>query len=493
MPVEWLLAAALGLLLGASMVALLLWRKALSQVRYWQEQTAQLQQQAQQGQQKWDELQAQSHKHALEAANWQTQSQLQQQRVIQLETQQQLQQQDAQRQQQDYARLQAQHAALQASSEEKSQHHGQLLEQLQQQKNLLAQEFENLANKIFEDKGQKFAQSHQETLGHLLTPFREQLTEFRQRVDHLNQQQQHSYTGLQLQLQQLKDLNQQMTQDAQNLTRALKGDKKLTGSWGEIQLEKSLQQAGLLAQEHYAREAVFNAADGSNKRPDFVIKLPDGKHLILDSKVSLVDYDTACSAETELAQQAALDAHCKAVKRHVDQLSERDYSNLIGIKSPSFVLMFMPIEAAYIEALKHNRDLFNYAYNKNVILVAHTTLMPILRTVANLWMIERGHRQAQDITSRAGDIYNQACLLAERFHKLGKGLNTVNNHYNDAVRALAGNQGLQGKLERFKDVASHTPRQWPTVEPQYADIEFVKLEAAMAPQALSTEETTAPD
>ncbi|HMU67418.1 MAG TPA: DNA recombination protein RmuC, partial [Cellvibrionaceae bacterium] len=247
--------------------------------------------------------------------------------------------------------------------------------------------------------------------------------------------------------------NQQITQDAQNLTLALKGDKKLSGSWGEMQLEKTLQLAGLVPGEHYSREVVLQHEDGASRRPDFIIHLPDGKHLVLDSKVSLVDYDAACAASSEDDIKLALEAYVKALKRHIDGLAERDYSNLVGVRSPSFVLMFLPLEAAYIEALKFNRELFNYGYNKNVILVAHTTLMPILRTVANVWQLDRSSKEAEAISARAGDIYNQACLVAERLLKLGKTLSTANAHYNETVRALAGNQGLHGKLERFKDVA----------------------------------------
>jgi DNA recombination protein RmuC len=282
-------------------------------------------------------------------------------------------------------------------------------------------------------------------------------------------------------------LNQQITQDAQNLTLALKGDKKLSGSWGEMQLEKTLQLAGLVPGEHYSREVVLQHEDGATRRPDFIIHLPDGKHLVLDSKVSLVDYDAACAAISDDDIRLALEAYVKALKRHIDGLAERDYSNLVGVRSPSFVLMFLPLEAAYIEALKFNRELFNYGYNKNVILVAHTTLMPILRTVANVWQLDRSSKEAEAISARAGDIYNQACLVAERLLKLGKTLSTANAHYNETVRALAGNQGLHGKLERFKDVAGNITRQFPPLAPSYEDIDLTKLQAAVGESASDPE------
>jgi DNA recombination protein RmuC len=370
-------------------------------------------------------------------------------------------------------------SALKAADNERQLQQAVQQEQWQTQKVQLQQEFENLANKIFREKGEQFARSSQEHLGLLLSPFREQISEFRTRVDAIHQESFVANSGLHLQIQQLQLLNQQITQDAQNLTLALKGDKKLSGTWGEMQLEKTLQLAGLIPDEHYSREVVLQHEDGSSRRPDFIIHLPDGKHLVLDSKVSLVDYDAACAAITEAEIKQSLDAYIKALKRHIDGLAERDYSNLVGIRSPSFVLMFLPLESAYIEALKFNRELFNYGYNKNVILVAHTTLMPILRTVANVWQLDRSSKEAEAIGARAGDIYNQACLVAERLLKLGKTLSTANAHYNDTVRALAGNQGLHGKLERFKDVAGNITRQFPNLAPSYEDIDLTKLQAAV--------------
>lgn len=370
-------------------------------------------------------------------------------------------------------------SAAKASEQERQLQQVVQQEQWQVQKSQLQQEFQNLANKIFSEKGEQFARSSQEHLGLLLSPFREQITEFRQRVDTIHQETYIANSSLNLQIQQLQLLNQQITQDAQNLTLALKGDKKLSGTWGEMQLEKTLQLAGLIPEEHYSRETVLHHEDGSVRRPDFIIHLPDGKHVVLDSKVSLVDYDAACAATAEADIKQALDAYIRSLKRHIDGLAEKDYSNLVGMRSPSFVLMFLPLEAAYIEALKFNRELFNYGYNKNVILVAHTTLMPILRTVANVWQLDRSSKEAEAISARAGDIYNQACLVAERLQKLGKTLSTANTHYNETVRALAGNQGLHGKLERFKNVAGNITRQFPNLEPSYEDIDVTKLQAAV--------------
>jgi len=368
------------------------------------------------------------------------------------------------------------HSALNASLEERDRQHKQQLALFGEQKAVLEKEFENLANRIFEEKGKSFSSSSKESLEQLLKPFREQITEFRTRVDGIHKENNESTVSLRKELEYLRKLNQDMTTDAKNLTEALKGDKKKVGSWGEVQLERTLQLAGLVKGDHYETQAHFKDEHGKNNYPDFVVNLPDQKHIVIDSKVSLIDYDSAISAETEEATLAALDAHVRAVKNHIDGLASKDYSNLIGMRSPSFVLMFMPIEPAYIEVMKHSREIFNYGYQKGVILVSHTTLMPILRTVANLWMIERSNTEAREISDRAGDVYNQVCLLAERLQKLGGTLLTAGKQYNQTVVALSGQQGLHGKVERFSKLSNKITRTMPELEPMHADIELERLE-----------------
>ena len=208
---------------------------------------------------------------------------------------------------------------------------------------------------------------------------------------------------------------------------------------------------------------------------DYLIKIPDGKHMIIDSKVSLVAYDRAVSANTPEEYQLAMVEHVKSVRRHIDDLASKDYTNLIGMRSPSFVLMFMPIEPAYIEAMKHNKDLFEYGYKKGIVLVSHTTLIPILRTVSNLWMLERSNADAREISEKAGEIYNQVCIVAERLSKLGGSLNTASNHYNNTVKALAGQQGLYGKVERFDKLSAKVSKTLPQLEPVHMDFEAERL------------------
>lgn len=367
-------------------------------------------------------------------------------------------------------------SSLKAAQVEKQAHFDEMRQSLEQARQSLKVEFQNLANEILEEKGRTFTQTSQASLDVLLKPFREQIQGFQQRINQIHDESVKGNASLGTEIKQVLEVGLRMSAEASTLAAALKGDKKTAGNWGEVQLEQALQGAGLVKGDHYEPQARFKDDEGNVRQPDFVLKLPDGKHMVLDSKVSLVDYDRAIGAESEAEAAAALDAHVKAVRNHIDDLSRKDYSNLIGMHSPSFVLMFMPIEPAYIEALKHNRDLFNYGYQRNVILVSHTTLMPILKTVANLWMMARSNEQAHELSTRAGEIYNQVVVVAENLKKLGDTLGTVSNHYNSTVRSLAGRQGLYGKAARFNELSAKANKTMPVLEPLHRDIDTEKLE-----------------
>lgn len=369
------------------------------------------------------------------------------------------------------------YAQLKAQQLEREDRHLAQIQLLNETRESLKKDFENLANRIFEDKGRSFTSTSQASLEALLKPFREQITGFQSRINEVHSESLRGNTVLEKEIQKVLEIGLEMNSQASNLTVALKGDKKTAGSWGEAQLERTLELAGLQTGEHYQSQASFRDEEGRRKQPDFVIKLPDSKNIVIDSKVSLVDYDRAIAAETDEARTQALNAHAQAVRNHIDDLASKNYANLTGIGSPDFVLMFMPIEPAYIEAMKHNKDLFNYGYKKGVIMVSHTTLMPILRTVANLWMIEQGNREAKEISSRAGDIYNSVCLVAERLNKLGNTLRTANNHYNETITGLVGKQGLHGKVERFQQLSTRANKEMAMLEPIHDEIENDRLDS----------------
>ena len=375
-----------------------------------------------------------------------------------------------------YHALQNDHTRLHTEHRERQDRHAEQVQLLNEARDNLKKEFENLANRIFEDKGKSFTTTSRESLEAMLKPFREQITGFQSRINEVHSESVRGHTALEKEIEKVLAVGLEMNSQATNLTSALKGDKKTAGNWGEAQLQRTLELAGLQAGAHYDAQASFKDEHGKRKLPDFIIKLPDGKNLIIDSKVSLIDYDRAISADSDDERDLALNAHAQAVRNHIDDLASKDYVNLPGIGSPDFVLMFMPIEPAYIEAMKHNKDLFNYGYQKGVVMVSHTTLMPILRTVANLWMIEQSNNEAREISSRAGDIYNQVCLVAERLNKLGNTLKSANNHYNDTVRGLAGQQGLYGKIERFQQLSTKANKEMTALEPIHADIENDRLD-----------------
>ncbi|MFV0276643.1 MAG: DNA recombination protein RmuC [Parahaliea sp.] len=374
-----------------------------------------------------------------------------------------------------YRQLQHQYAVLGERHRAAVQQHREQLELMRQQREQLRQEFENLANRIFEERNRQFTSTSRQSLEDLLRPFRDQIEGFRARVDQVHSESVRGQASLAGELRKVLDIGLQMNQQAGNLAAALKGDNKTAGNWGEAQLERSLELAGLQPGDHYQAQAPLRDEQGRRKVPDFIVKLPGGKHLVIDSKVSLVAYERAVSAEGEQARQAALDEHVRALRQHVDDLAGKAYAQLPGLGSPDFVLMFTPLEPAWIEAMRRSPELFNSACQKGVILVSHTTLMPVLRTVANLWMVDRGNREAREIALRAGEIYHQVCLVAERLNRLGNTLRSAGNHYNDTVRALAGQKGLQGKVERLRNFSHQASSDLPEMSPVHTDLEQERL------------------
>ncbi|MDT4825119.1 Chromosome partition protein Smc [compost metagenome] len=377
--------------------------------------------------------------------------------------------------QERFNELSSEYTELKTTLLKREEHFQEQMAQLADARKSMTQEFENLANKIFEEKGKTFTQTSQTSIDGMLKPFREQIEGFQKRINEVHDASLQGNTSLNSEIKKVLEIGLQMSKEANNLTSALKGDSQQRGAWGEAQLRRTLEMSGLIEEAHYEVQTAFKDAEGRSKQTDYLIKLPDGKHIIIDSKVSLVAYDRAVAAESSEECQLAMAEHVKAVRKHIDDLASKDYTNLVGMRSPSFVLMFMPIEPAYIEAMKHNKDLFEYGYKKGIVLVSHTTLIPILRTVSNLWMIERSNAEAREISEKAGEIYNQVCTVAERLSKLGGTLNTASNHYNNTVTALAGQQGLYGKIDRFSQLSAKVSKTLPALEPVHMDFQSERL------------------
>lgn len=383
--------------------------------------------------------------------------------------------------------------ALKLKLEKERELSAQKIEQFEANRKQLKVEFENLANRILEDKARTFDKTSRTSLEALLKPFREQVEGFQKRVNDVHSESIKGNTKLESEIRKVLEVGLKIGSDAQNLTNALKGDSQRRGSWGETQLEKTLQLSGLIEHDHYDKQTSMTDAEGKRKQTDFLIKLPDNKHIIIDSKVSLTAYDRVVAAENDEQLQLALNAHVKAVKSHIEDLQGKNYTSIAGIRSPSFVLMFMPIEPAYIEALKYEKDLFAYGYERGIVLVSHTTLIPILTTVANLWAMDRSTREARELGDKAGDIYNQVRKVTERLAKIGGSLGAATNHFNETVTAISGRQGLRGKVERFAEMSSKVTQAIPEIEPLHNDLQSEKLELLAEPMASETEQKESED
>lgn len=364
--------------------------------------------------------------------------------------------------QQKSGQLQTELGALTARLEERERSLKEQVQLFDANKAQLKTEFENLSREFLAARDKELRATNQENISAILKPLSEKIDGFQHRINQVHTDMVQNSSALTEQIKLLEKTGLGISADATNLTRALKGDKKLVGNWGEVQLERTLELAGLNAGVHYDAQASFRDEAGQRLVPDFVIRLPEGKNLVVDSKVSLVDYESAVAAETDAEREAALTRHANAVKAHIDSLASKDYAQLPGMASPDFVMMFMPVEPAYVEVMKHHRDLFSYGYQKGVVMVSHTTLMPILRTVSNLWMIERSNAEAREISDRAGDIYNSVSLVAERLLGLGQSLQTATKKYNETVTAVVGRQGLHGKVDRFQQLSQKANKPFPS-------------------------------
>ena len=358
--------------------------------------------------------------------------------------------------------LDKQLAVLSTQLNLQQQYKEQQEQQTEQQLQELSRNFELLSTRFLDEKTQLLVERNQGSLEQVLKPFRERLDYFQRHINELHGQSLQGHSVISEQIKQLLNAGLQIGEEAQALTRALKGDKKALGNWGELQLELALQQVGLEKDRHYKTQAAFRTEDGHRMLPDLILYLPDDKEIVVDSKVSLVDYQEAINAADDAARaKQYLQRHVRAVRNHVDDLSAKDYSQLPGLNSPGFVLLFMPIEAAFIEALKADEQLYNYAYNKNVILTSPTTLLPLLKTVAYLWMRSDSHQQALALGDEAMAIYNQAALVAQHMIKLGQTLDTSTRQFNQMARSFAGQQGVTTKLERFNRLSAKAAKEMP--------------------------------
>jgi len=315
----------------------------------------------------------------------------------------------------------------------------------------LLKEFENLSQKIFEQKTKQFSEQSQQGINSLLTPFREQLDSLKKKVEDVYVSDAKDRASLKAQIGELHKLNQQMTAEAHALTTALRGEKKKQGNWGELVLETVLEKSGLREGEEFVREKSMNNDEGKRYRPDVIINLPDDKHIIIDSKVSLNAYTDMVNAESDIERQQAARLHCDAIRQHIRTLSDKAYQQLEGLNSPDFVFLFMPVEPAFMAAFEHDDTLFNDAFERRIVVVTPTTLLATLRTVASIWAIERRNKSTEKLADQAGKIYDKLTIVAERMEAMGRQLSTVQGTYDDTWKALKGGRGnLISQADQFR-------------------------------------------
>ncbi len=325
-------------------------------------------------------------------------------------------------------------------------------------------EFENLANKILEEKTQKFTEQNKENLKQILNPLNDKIQSFEKKIDTTHKESIDYHAALRQQILGLKDLNQQMSKEAVNLTKALKGDSKTQGNWGELVLERVLEKSGLEKGREYEMEKSFNIDDSTRKRqrPDVIIHLPGNKKMIVDSKVSLTHYEQYINAEDEQEKEQFLKLHIQSLNRHVDQLSEKKYEDLYEIESPDFVLLFVPIEPAFATALNNDNQLYNKAFEKNIVIVTPSTLLATLRTIDSMWNNEKQQQNAIEIARQAGALYDKFEGLITDLTKVGKRMNDAKKDYDAAMNKLVdGNGNLVTRVEKLKKMGAKAKKALP--------------------------------
>ncbi len=323
-------------------------------------------------------------------------------------------------------------------------------------------EFENLANKIFDDKSQKFTEQNKTNLGEILNPLGEKIKDFEKKVNDVYVSEGKERASLKNQLEMLQQLNQQMSKEANNLTKALKGENKTQGNWGEFILESVLEKSGLVKGSEYKVQESFTNDEGKRLQPDVIINLPENKTLVIDSKVSLNAYERFSSADTEEERILASKEHLLSLKTHIKGLSAKSYQSIHQIQSLDFVLLFIPIEPAFALAVQSDSGLFNDAFEKNIVIVSPSTLLATLRTVASIWRNEKQSNNAIEIAKKAGDLYDKFEGFIKDILEVGKKIDQTKSNYSDAMNKLIDGRGnIISRFEELKTLGAKADKQLP--------------------------------
>ncbi|VAW46198.1 DNA recombination protein RmuC [hydrothermal vent metagenome] len=351
---------------------------------------------------------------------------------------------------------------------------------LESTKAQLANEFKVLSNQIFESKQSQFTQNTQATMDAILKPMQGSLEGFKERIERVHKEDLEGRASLAEQLKQLQQLNLQMSEETQNLTQALKGDSKLQGNWGELILERLLERSGLTEGVEFDREKSFTDDSGKRLRPDVILNLPDNKHIVIDSKVSLLHYEQSLNSNSEALRTTALKQHLKSLKNHIDTLANKRYESLEQLNAPDFVLMFIPVEGAYLMAIEADASIFENAFEKRVAVVTPTTLFTSLKTIEQLWRYERQSENTLKLIKRAAEVHDKFVGFVESFEKVGKQLQTAQNTYETTRnQMLSGKGNLVRQAEMLKELAGKTKKEIPAHLLEEADMESKETPAIL--------------
>tara|TARA_B100001964_G_C14258270_1_gene613668 strand:+ start:4619 stop:5914 length:1296 start_codon:yes stop_codon:yes gene_type:complete len=334
-----------------------------------------------------------------------------------------------------------------------------LLDEAKERMNI---EFKNVANEIFESKQRLFKAENKEQLGNLLSPLSNRIKEFEERVEKVYNEESKERHSLIREVHSLQDLNARISKDAINLTNALKGESKTQGTWGEVILERVLEKSGLTKGREYEIQVSMQNEDGRRLQPDVVVHLPEGKDVVIDSKVSLTAYERYCSSENDIERAESLKLHLQSLRAHIKQLGEKDYHKLEGVKTLDFVLMFVPIEAAFSMAVQTDNEVFSTAFEKNIVMVAPSTLLATLRTIQNIWRYEQQNKNAQEIASKAGALYDKFVNFVSDLEVIGSRIESTQTAYRDAHNKLTSGKGnLVRRAEGMRELGAKVSKSLP--------------------------------
>ena len=361
-------------------------------------------------------------------------------------------------------------AGLHARSELERSQFDEKLAFIERSKEQLGESFKNMANDLLESKSKSFSQSSKEKITALLSPLQEKITQFEKRVEETYDKESKERFSLAREIKSLQALNNKISEDAVNLTNALKSDNKAQGAWGEFVLESILEKSGLTKGREYEVQVALKAEDGSKSQPDVIVHLPESRDIVIDSKVSLKAWDAFCSSDKGSDRDALLKQHIASIRQHVKTLSAKDYQNLAGLNSLDYVFLFMPVEAAYSTAVQVDRELFQYAFDRNIIFVVPSTLLTTLRTVQNLWRLAQQNQNANEIADRAGALYDKFVAFVDDLEEVGGRIDAARKSFEKARNKLVSGRGnLVKRAEALRQLGAKTSKKQNTKLVDLAD------------------------